>query len=187
MRRNDREMDREFGLSIIDKVRFGTLSMIDNQGRPHGLPLSIVRNRDVLYFHSAKQGEKVEILENNPYVSISFVGDVRIPENFTEEELNEITKDASKTARLISSVFTTEFESVVVVGKAEKVQNEKEKIEAMKLICEKFTSGKMQYFNVAVESGLNRVNVYKVPIEKITAKRKKYDSNGEEMKWGRMV
>jgi nitroimidazol reductase NimA-like FMN-containing flavoprotein (pyridoxamine 5'-phosphate oxidase superfamily) len=189
MRRKEREMARVFGLSVIDKTRFGTLSTIDNQGKPHGLPLSIVRNGDVLYFHSSKEGEKVEILENNPYVSISFVGDVKIPENYTEEELDKIAKDASITARLISSVFTTEFESAIVTGKVEKIQNENEKIDAMRLICEKYTPEKMKYFNAAIKSGLGRVNVYKVSIEtgKITAKRKKYDSNGEEMKWGRMV
>ena len=60
-----------------------------------------------------------------------------------------------------------------------------EKIKAMKLICEKYTPNKMDYFNIAIEAGLNRVNVYKISIENLSGKRKKYDSDGKELKWMR--
>lgn len=56
----------------------------------------------------------------------------------------------------------------------------------MKLICEKYTPTKMDYFDLAIKAGLKRTNVYKIEIEEVKAKRKKYDINGEEMKWGRM-
>ena len=95
-------------------------------------------------------------------------------------------KDESKAGLLGSSVFTTEYESALVKGKVCLVENEEERIEAMRLICEKYTPSKMAYFNMAIKSGLARTNVYKIVIEEITAKRKKYDKNGEEMKWGRM-
>jgi nitroimidazol reductase NimA-like FMN-containing flavoprotein (pyridoxamine 5'-phosphate oxidase superfamily) len=144
-----------------------------------------VRSGDILYFHSAKDGEKVKILESNPYVSISFVGDINIPENYSEEELDDIVKDESKTALLISSVFTTEFESAIVRGEAIPIYDESEKIAAMKLICEKYKPDKMKYFSSAIKAGIGRTAVYKVAIEEITSKRKRYDSKGEEMKWGR--
>ena len=139
-----------------------------------------------MYFHSAKEGAKVEALKSNPYVSISFVGDIKIPDNYREDQLDEIIKDESKTVLLISSVFTTEFESAIVKGKVELVQEENEKIKAMRLVCEKYTPQKMKYFNAAVKAGLARANVYRLVIDEITAKRKKYDSYGEEMKWGRI-
>lgn len=56
----------------------------------------------------------------------------------------------------------------------------------MKLICEKYIPTKMDYFDLAIKAGLKRTNVYKIEIEEIKAKRKKYDINGEEMKCGRM-
>ncbi len=56
----------------------------------------------------------------------------------------------------------------------------------MRLICEKYTPNKMEYFDTAITAGLNRTNVYKVEMESISAKRKKYDSDGVEMKYGRM-
>ena len=186
MRRKDREMDREFGLKVIDKTRYGILSMIDDGGEPYGLPLSIVRDKDKLYFHSAKAGKKVKILEESPRVSVAFVGETKIPENYSKEELDAMVEDKSKAVLLISRVFTTEFESAIVRGKVEEVKEDKEKIHALKLICEKYTQTKMDYFPTAIEAGLKRVNVYSIKIEEISAKRKKYDKEGEEMKWGRM-
>lgn len=187
MRRKDRAMDMEFGLSIIDKSRYGVVSMIDEDDGLYGLPLTIVRDGKVLYFHSSKEGKKVRALEKNPKVSIAFVGDVHIPENYSFEELEEMDRDPSKAVKFISSVFTTEFESTIVKGQAELVEEREEKIKAMKIICEKYTPTKMKYFHTAINAGLNRANVYKVEIADITSKRKKYDDKGVEMKWGRLV
>ncbi|MBU5312704.1 pyridoxamine 5'-phosphate oxidase family protein [Tissierella carlieri] len=186
MRRKDREMSAEFGNQIIDKSRYGVISMVDEDSESYGIPLSIVRDENTLYFHSAMDGRKVKLFEKSPNVSVVFVGEVKVPENYTKEELDEIVKDESKTVLLISSVFTTEYESAVVKGKVKLVEDMEEKIKAMKLICEKYTPTKMDYFNMAIKTGLKRTNVYRIEIEEIKAKRKKYDTHGEEMKWGRM-
>lgn len=186
MRRKDRQMSKEYGFEVIDRSKYGVVSMIDQEGEPYGIPLSIIREENTLYFHSAKDGKKVKNFAKNPKVSIAFIGELKIPENFTKEELDEIAKDESKAAVFISSVFTTEYESALTKGKVEIVEDEKEKIKAMKFICEKYTPSKMKYFNIAIKPGLNRTNVYKVEIEEITSKRKRYDINGEEMKWERM-
>lgn len=185
MRRKDREMDREFGFKVIDKAQYGVISIIDGD-KPYGIPLSIVRKEDILYFHSAKAGKKVDVLSQNPNISIAFVGDKKIPENYSHGELEEMKNNPSEAVKFISSVFTTEYESAVITGKVEQVTDEYEKIEAMRIICEKYTPGKMQYFDTAIKAGLNRTDVYRVKIDNITSKRKKYDSEGIEMKWGRM-
>lgn len=186
MRRRDREMGREFGIEVIDKSSYGVVSMIDEDNEPYGIPLSIVRDGDNLYFHSALDGKKVKIFEKNPTVSVVFVGEIKIPENFSKEELDEMAKDKSKAGALISKVFTTEYESAIVKGKLKLVEDEEEKLKSIRLICEKYTPTKMDYFNLAIESGLQIFNMYKIEIDKIKAKRKKYDIHGEEMKWGRM-
>lgn len=185
MRRKDRKMSEEFARGIIDKSRYGILSMVDSD-EPYGLPLSIVRDGDRLYFHSAKEGRKVEVLKENSKVSVVFVGEVEVPENFSKDELDEIAADSSKAVLLISSVFTTQFESTLVRGQVNLVEDLDEKIKAMRIICEKYTPSKMEYFDMAIEAGLGRTNVYRVEIEDMTAKRKKYDGSGKEMKWERM-
>lgn len=186
MRRKDRAMDREYGLKIIDNSDYGVVSMIENRDSTYSLPLSIVRDENTLYFHSAKAGKKVELLEDSSKVSVVFVGKTKIPENFSQKELDEMSKDVSKGVQFISKVFTTEFSSAIVNGQILKVEQREEKIKALKLICEKYTPDKMEYFPIAIKAGLDKVNIYKIEISDITSKRKKYDTNNEEMKWGRM-
>lgn len=185
MRRKDREMDRNFGLNLIDNAAYGILSVID-ESIPYSLPLSIVRDGDTIYFHSSKEGKKVGLLKDDTHVNVVFVGNTKVPENFTKEELEDMARDESKGVKFISSVFTTEFESSIITGKVREVLDKGKKIDVLRLICEKYTPDKMDYFDIAINSGLGRVNVYAIDIEDITAKRKKYDLNGEEMKWGRM-
>lgn len=186
MRRKDREMSIEFGLAVIDQASYGVVSMIDAEGHPYGIPLSIVRDGPTLCFHSAKEGKKVEIFEKNPQVSVAFIGAVNVPEHYTDAELDAIALDESRLALLTSKVFTTEYESAVVIGIVKLVEDAATKINAMRLICGKFTPTKMPYFEMAIASGLDHTNVYQIEIQEIRAKRKKYDQHGEEMKWGRM-
>ena len=44
----------------------------------------------------------------------------------------------------------------------------------------------MAGFDAAIEKSLDRTGVWKIKISSITGKRKKYDSDGNEMKFGRM-
>ncbi len=185
MRRKDREMPRDFGLDLIDRSDYGVMSMVDGD-RTYSLPLSIARDGDYLYFHSAKEGKKLKLLKDNPNVSLVFVGHQEIPENYSYEELEKMNSDPSKALKFISSVFTTEFESAMVNGLVEEIENQEEKVEAMRLICEKYSPDKMKYFGSAIDAGLSRTNLYRIRIENISAKRKKYDDKGLEMKWGRM-
>ena len=186
MRRKDREMDRVFGLNIIDSSDYGILSMVDEDNEPYGVPLSIVRDENILYFHSGMDGKKVKALVKNPSVSVSFVGEINIPEIYSDEELESMNSDPSKAAKFIGGVFTTEFESAIVKGSVKLVEEEQEKIKAMRLICEKYTPTKMRYFDAAIKSSISGTNVYSIEIDEITSKRKKYDTKGIEMKWGRM-
>lgn len=186
MRRKDREMPVEFGLEVIDRASYGVLSLVNENGEPYGVPLSIVRDGNTLYFHSAQDGSKVKALAGNNLVSVAFVGEVSVPELYSNRELNEIVKDENEAGLLLSRVFTTEFESAIVKGRVELVEDKDEKVKAMKLVCQKHTPTKMAYFPLAVEAELPKANVYRIVIEEIKAKRKRYDSTGEEMKWARM-
>jgi nitroimidazol reductase NimA-like FMN-containing flavoprotein (pyridoxamine 5'-phosphate oxidase superfamily) len=48
MRRKDREMNKEFGIEVIDNSRYGVVSVIDEDNEPYGIPLSIVRDENIL-------------------------------------------------------------------------------------------------------------------------------------------
>lgn len=176
MRRKDREMDEKFAYGVIDKVAFGILATINEDNTPYCIPISFARDENKIYIHSAFQGTKINNIKANNIVTMSFVGDTNIP--FSDPESSVGVKG--------SEVFTTEFESAVINGKASFIEDEEEKILALKLICEKYCPNNMGNFNEAINSSLKITCVIRIDIEDIKGKRKKYDSSMQEMKWGRM-
>lgn len=164
LRRKDREMPEAFALSVADKCEYAVLSVTDADGNPYCVPVSIVREGMTLFFHSAKEGFKAEAMRKHPKVCVACVGDTR----------------------LVPEQFTTEYESAVIRGIAYEVSDETEKRKALRLICERYAPSNMGGFEKAVSESLSRTAIWKIEITEITGKRKKYDSQGKEMKYGRM-
>lgn len=176
MRRKDREMDRAFGLEVIDKAAFGVLSLAEGEGRAYGIPLSIAREGDTLYFHSAKAGKKIGLIRDGMPVHVVFVGNCQVPRGMSAQEAAEAAKTPETFGLLTSRLFTTEFESAMVTGVIRSLSSEAEKTRGLLAIAEKFTPQWMEYFPQAIESGLRFTAVYAVDIKEITAKRKKVDA-----------
>ena len=164
MRRKDREMPREFGISVLDRCEYATRALIDPDGFPYCVPITIVREGDALYFHSAREGYKADCLMREPRVCLSCVGDTRRPPD----------------------KFTTEYESAIITGTAAPVTNPEEKLHALRLLCQRHTPTNMAMFDSEAARSLPRTAVWKISIHTLTAKRKKYDENGVEMKYGRI-
>lgn len=150
MRRKDREKDADFALAVADKCEYAVMSMVDSNGKPYCVPLSIARDGKYIYFHCAFEGEKIDCLRSNSNVCISCVG---------------------HTKRLADK-FTTEYESAIIRGKAVEVTDKDEKIEALRLICLRHAASNMAGFDEAVERSLSRTAVWKVEISEITGKSK---------------
>lgn len=150
MRRKDREKDEAFALQMVDKCKFATVAMVTPEGKPYCVPLSIVRVGNLIYFHSAMKGEKIDNLKANPQICMACVGDV------------EPLKDK----------FTTAFESAVVKGKAEQVTDSQEKIEALRAICLRYTPENMAQFDQAIAHSLNVTDVWRISMDEVTGKAK---------------
>ncbi|MGF6376491.1 nitroimidazol reductase NimA-like FMN-containing flavoprotein (pyridoxamine 5'-phosphate oxidase superfamily) [Clostridiales Family XIII bacterium PM5-7] len=164
MRRKDREMSEDFALQIVDKCDYGTMALVGADGNPYCIPITLVRDQDWIYIHSAKEGEKVQSLKQNPNVCISCVGDTHKPHD----------------------KFTTEYESAVVRGKAEEVTEKDEMIHGLRLLCQRHSPSNMKEFDAAISGSLFRTGVWKIHIDSITGKRKKYGRDGKELKYGKM-
>jgi len=186
MRRKDREMSKEFGLKVIDKASYGVLNLSDS-ATAYGVPLSIARVDETLYFHSAKVGQKCDLIVDGQDVHLVFVGEVQAPTVFDPDQIQKLSETSEQFGKVLSELFTTEFESAMVVGTIREVKEDGEKIKGLRAISEKFTPQWMMYFECVAESSLKITAVYAIDIVDITAKRKKYDASGQEMKWGREV
>lgn len=186
MRRKDREMDKDFALSIVDKVAFANITTMNEDNTPHTIPISIARDGDNIYMHSASSGTKIDNIKRSPVATMTFVGEVKVPPPIKQSEYEEAEKEGSIGRMLLSKKFTTEFESAVAYGRIYIVEDEEEKVKGLRLISEKYTPDNMPYFDKAVEVSRGVVTVLRFEIDEIKGKRKKFDIHGEEMKWGRM-
>ena len=170
MRKSSRQMSAEWALEVFDKAPYITVSMAGEDGIPYGLPLSVVRTDErTFWFHCATEGRKMDILRANPRVFLSAV---------TRCKPLRGPKDSS---------FTLEFQSATAVGIAEFVEDEVTKKEALRAICRRFLPKQMEGFEEATSKSLHRTAVVRITlIEPPIGKRKQYDANGDEMKYGRM-
>jgi len=64
MRRIDRMLSIEESKDILKNCEYGVLSSISDNGYPYGVPLSYVYFDDAIYFHSAREGHKIENIKN---------------------------------------------------------------------------------------------------------------------------
>ncbi len=163
-------MDASFALEVFDKAPYVTVSMTRPDGRAYGLPLSLVRTDErTFYFHCAMEGEKLDCIAQHPTVFLSAV---------TRCTPTVGPKDGS---------FTLQYKSATAVGEALLITDRNEKIAALKAICQRFLPHHMEAFGTAIARSLDRTAVVRITLtEAPIGKRKQYDKQGEEMKWGRM-
>ncbi len=83
--------------------------------------------------------------------------------------------------------FTLQYKSAIAFGKAEIVTDDAEKIHGLRLVCERFLPQHMDAFDQSIARSLSRTAVVRITLtEPPTGKRKQYDKEGVEMKYGRM-
>lgn len=163
-------MDAAFAYEVLERAPFVTVSMTRPDGTAYGLPLSLARlGERTFYFHGALEGEKMDCIRHNPTVSLSAVSKC-VP--------TMGPKDGN---------FTLQYRSAVAVGRAEIVDDPEEKIAALRAISQRFLPRHMDKFDAAIARSLDRTAVVRITLtEEPRGKRKQYDKQGDEMKWGRM-
>lgn len=147
MRKAKRQRDAEWALEVFDRAPYVTLSMTRPDGTPYGLPLSLIRTDErTFYFHCADEGEKMECIIANPIVALSAVN--RCTPKFEEEKEN----------------YTMYYKSATAIGRAEIVTDDAEKIEALRILCERFLPKYMNHFDSAISRSLHRTTVVRITL-----------------------
>lgn len=170
MRKTSREMPADWALDIMRKAPYITVSFIRPDGTAYGVPLSLASTDDkTWYFHCAPEGDKLDAIAAHPEVCLSAV-----------------TK-CTPTVGPTDGSFTLQYRSAIAFGRAVLVTDVEEKIAALRAISERFLPQYMDAFDEAVHRSLHRTAVVRITLTAPpTGKRKQYDKQGEEMKYGRM-
>jgi nitroimidazol reductase NimA-like FMN-containing flavoprotein (pyridoxamine 5'-phosphate oxidase superfamily) len=146
MRRKDREIsDPEELESIICRADVCRLALCSD-GVPYVVPLCFGYQEGVIYFHSATEGRKLEMLRKNSRVC--FEMDI-------DHELIRFKDRCSM-----------RYRSVIGFGKASMVEDQEEKARALDLMMLHYHQEPFSY----PEEALQRTAIIKVDIEELTGK-----------------
>ena len=170
MRKASREMPAEWALEVLKRAPFITVSFTRADGTAYGLPMSMACTDDrTWYLHCALEGEKLDAIRAHPEVCLSAV---------TKCQPTVGPKDGS---------FTLQYQSAVAFGRAELVTSDEEKILGLRAISQRFLPQHMGAFDASIARSQSRTAEVRITLTAPpTGKRKQYDSQGEEMKFGRM-
>ncbi|MCP3952367.1 MAG: pyridoxamine 5'-phosphate oxidase family protein [Desulfobacterales bacterium] len=116
MRRKDKEIkDKDKIEEIVQDAQVCHLALAGN-GQPYVVPLNFGYRDEVVYFHSARQGRKIDMLAANPRVCLEFSTVLELVQGET------------------SCDWGQRFKSVIAFGNARLIEDETEKREALDII-----------------------------------------------------
>ena len=150
IRRQDRLLDESRAREVLQAGEYGILSMATEQGG-YGVPINYALVRDTIYLHCAPEGRKLRAISADERVSFCVVGH----------------------SRVVSEHFTTEFESVIVQGRARVVEAENERRMALRAIVEKYSPEHLEEGLRAIERSLHRTTIVAIEIETYSGKAKR--------------
>lgn len=148
MRRFKQQMDKSEMLDIINQASNGILACHGDEGYPYAVPLNYVYHNGKIYFHSAKEGHKIDAVINNSKVSFAIVAE-----------------DTIKSAE-----FTSYFRSVIVFGNARLVEGE-EWQNAFWALVEKYSKDMPHEAKRNEIEGCKRSLIIAIDIEHMTGKK----------------
>ena len=156
MRRKEREITGiDEKLKIIDQCKVCRLGMSDN-GQPYIVPLSFgwrfEDNKLTLYFHSANEGKKIDILKTNKRVCFEIDTDFRLIEG--SEACN----------------YSCAYASIIGSGSIEFITNPEEKITGLNSLMKHQTGKDIEHHYS--EEALATVTVYKMNVEEFSGKKR---------------
>lgn len=149
MRRDDKLIQDQAKMdAIINKANDGILSTISDAGYPYAIPMNYTYVNGFIYLHGAKEGHKLDNIQKNNNVCFTIVG----------------------TTELKPEEFSTDYESIVIFGKATIIDSKEEKIEALKSFIEKFSPEFSTKGYDYVHRAVKKTALIKIQIEEMTGK-----------------
>ena len=149
MRRKDKQIDDPAVIeSIIRRSMVCRLAMADGL-QPYLVPISFGYRNRCLYFHSAPEGRKIELLRKNPRVCFEFDVDLNL-------------KKSDRPCR-----WGMKFKSVIGFGTVRFIEDPGQKREALSMILAQYSG---ERFDIP-EDEIARTTVFCVKVEQMTGKQ----------------
>ena len=116
MRRKKQQLEEARCVEILKKASSGVLAVLGEGGYPYAVPLSFVYEEGKIYFHSAKNGHKLDAIARENKASYCVIAqDDIVPEE-----------------------YTSYFASVIAFGRMRVLEEEQEKWQAIEKLAKKY-------------------------------------------------
>ena len=149
MRKKNQEIKSSGELeTIFRNAKIVRIAIMDGE-KPYLVPLNYGYRHNCLYIHCAKEGKKLDLLRKNNNVCFEIESDVKI---ISGEKACQ---------------WTTSFRSVVGYGEIEIIEDQQQKIEALKILMTHFGAPHLQDFD---ERTVQRTTILKLNIAEMTGK-----------------
>ena len=148
IRRKEKLMSREECMDVLNKAEYGVLSTVSEDDTPYGVPMNFACVDDAVYFHCATVGHRLENLAYNDNACFNVVDSVV----------------------LMADQFNTQYRSVTIFGKIEKVESADEKRKGLTALVEKLSPQYMEAGAKYINSSFDDVIVLKLDMAKMTGK-----------------
>lgn len=150
MRRSKQALSNEKCIEILNKNTSGVLALCGNQMEPYALPISYVYENHKIYFHCAKSGYKLDLIQENNQVSFCVIDqDVIVPEK-----------------------YTTYFCSVIVSGNMRVIKDDDKKRYVIETLASKYSPAESrQSHQEEIEKFWKTLCILELDIKEITGKQ----------------
>ena len=149
MRRKEKEItNREEIETILRQSKVCRLAMVDGD-KPYMVPMNFGYSDGCLFFHCANQGRKIDVIKKNPNIC------------FEVDELIRLKKAS------LACDWGIDFKSVIGSGKAQFLEDSKEKIQALNVIMSQYSGRTFEY----PDEMLEKTCVIKVVIDEMAGKQ----------------
>jgi nitroimidazol reductase NimA-like FMN-containing flavoprotein (pyridoxamine 5'-phosphate oxidase superfamily) len=151
MRRRDRALDEAETLRLLEEAEWGVLATVDAGGWPYAVPVNHAVVDGHLIIHCATVGHKLANLVFNDRVSYCVV----------------------TLAEPLPLELATRYASVIVFGRAERLEDDTEKRAALRALGLRFAAGHPDLVDGEIAKDLFRTAVLRVRIERATGKARR--------------
>lgn len=148
MYKKDRQTSPEDTEKMVLRGHHGTLSVNGDDGYPYGTPINYVYKNGAIYVHSAKYGYKIDALKKN----------------------NKVCFSAIVNSEVLPDKFTAAFESFVAFGDAVFVEDDDEKMMALKEFVNVFSPGFEEKGAKFIKAVYEKTQIIRIDIKELKGK-----------------
>ncbi|MGI6576589.1 MAG: pyridoxamine 5'-phosphate oxidase family protein [Eubacteriales bacterium] len=147
MRRTKQLLSMDETEAIMNRCTNGVLACIGDEGYPYAVPLSYVYLNGKIYFHSAKEGHKIDAIMKYPKVSFAVIDEDTV----------------------VSEKYTSYYRSAIAFGKA-RITEGNEHREAFRALVEKYSGDQPKEAKQNAIDNCNKAYIVAIDIEHLTGK-----------------